>query len=72
MNKLSSGRRQFPSQPSQNQSTNHTIQYGHNGEKVVMQFSRPVKDLQFDEVQTQAAIDALTGCLKMLQEHKAK
>lgn len=49
-----------------------TVNYGHDGECVLVFFSAPVKDTKLTIAQTDAMIEALQVAKKMLLEHQAK
>ena len=49
-----------------------TVNYGHDGECVLMSFSAPVKDARLSVEQTDSMIGALQEAKKMLAQHKAK
>lgn len=47
------------------------INYGHNGERVMVMFSQPVRNLALTETECDDAINGLRGAKDMLAAYKA-
>ena len=71
--KTRNGLRQFPGySPKPTQNIKTEMNHGHNGEKVVVIFNRPLSNLIMTEEEVDAHIAALQGSMQALREHKAR
>jgi len=67
------GIRSFSGQPSQRQLPKEQrleIKAGHNGERVVVVFTRPIENMMLTEQEAESHIASLQGSLAALRKHK--